>query len=110
MPLGERWVNLSYDYLFRFGARSVTNKVALVLMDDTAYYKLGQERGKPWDRRLHADLLNKLTDDGCPLVVFDVFFFDRQPNRGQLDPHRHFSDADPFWDRRRLFFGPRCHR
>jgi hypothetical protein len=26
-PLGEPWVNASYDYLYRFGARAVTNRV-----------------------------------------------------------------------------------
>src|SRR5687768_5828231 len=29
---------------------------------------------KPWDRRLHTELVNRLADDKCPLVVFDVFF------------------------------------
>src|SRR5262249_15362741 len=34
---------------------------------------LKRER-KDWDRAWHAELLNKLRDGGCPLVVFDVFF------------------------------------
>jgi CHASE2 domain-containing sensor protein len=74
MPLGERWVTTSYDYLFRFGAKSVTNKVVLVLMDNAAHSELQQERGRPWERALHAKLLNQLAADGCPLVVFDVHF------------------------------------
>jgi CHASE2 domain-containing sensor protein len=73
MPLGEGWVNASYDNLFRFGARGITNKVALVLMDDSACAKLGQVR-TAWDRALHTELLKKLTDSGCSMVVFDVFF------------------------------------
>src|SRR2546422_2865481 len=77
MPLGERWVNASYDYLFRFGARTVTNKVVLILMDKDAYDRLGQDRTRPWDRKRHADLLKRLAADGCPLVVFDSFF--REP-------------------------------
>jgi len=74
LPLGERWENASYDYLFRFGARAVKNKVALILMDNAARKELSQERGQPWNRALHANLLNRLADDGCPLVVFDVHF------------------------------------
>lgn len=74
MPVGEAWVNASYDYLFRFGARAVTNKLALILMDKTAHTELGQVPGQPWSRARHAQLLDKLTADGCPLVVFDVFF------------------------------------
>jgi CHASE2 domain-containing sensor protein len=77
MPLGEPWVNASYDYLFRFGAHMVTNRVTLILMDNEAYDYFHQIRGQPWDRGLHARLLNRLADDGCALVVFDSFF--RQP-------------------------------
>ena len=77
MPLGEPWVNASYDYLFRFGAHMVTNRVTLILMDNEAYDYFHQIRGQPWDRGLHARLLNRLADDGCAFVVFDSFF--RQP-------------------------------
>lgn len=73
-PPGEPWVNASYDYLFRFGAHALTNKVALILMDNEAFDQFHQTRGQPWDRELHARLLNKLADDGAELVVFDSFF------------------------------------
>ncbi|MFZ0828564.1 MAG: serine/threonine-protein kinase [Verrucomicrobiia bacterium] len=73
-PLGDPWVNASYDYLFRFGAHAVTNRVALILMDNEAFDQFHQVRGQPWDRGLHARLLNRLADDGCSLVVFDSFF------------------------------------
>jgi CHASE2 domain-containing sensor protein len=74
-PLGERWVNASYDYTFRFGARRVTNDVVLVLMDNAAYgHHTNEVRGQPWSRALHTALLHRLADDGCALVVFDVFF------------------------------------
>jgi CHASE2 domain-containing sensor protein len=76
-PSGEPWVNASYDYLFRFGAHAVTNKVSLILMDNAAFDQFHQQRGQPWDRALHAQLLNKLADDGAELVVFDSFF--REP-------------------------------
>ena len=74
MPLGEAWVNASYDYLFRFGTRSITNSVTLIMMDNEAYAYFDQTRGQPWDRALHTRLLNKLADDGCSLVVMDCFF------------------------------------
>jgi CHASE2 domain-containing sensor protein len=83
MPLGEPWVNASYDYLFRFGARAVTNRVTLILMDNEAFDQFHQTRGQPWDRGLHAQLLNRLADDGCALVVFDSFF--RQPHNPAQD-------------------------
>jgi len=77
LPPGEPWVNASYDYLFPFGTRPVTNRVALILMDNEAFDQLHQVRGQPWDRGLHARLLQRLADDGCSLVVFDTIF--RQP-------------------------------
>jgi CHASE2 domain-containing sensor protein len=73
-PLGEAWRNASYDYLFRFGSPTITNKVVLILIDNDAYNQFHQERGLPWDRALHAQLLNRLSADGCALVVFDSFF------------------------------------
>jgi CHASE2 domain-containing sensor protein len=72
-PLRERWVNASYDNLFRFGARPVTNNIALITIDDHACDFLHQTRTN-WDRGLHTELLEKLTQAGCPLVVFDIHF------------------------------------
>jgi CHASE2 domain-containing sensor protein len=81
--VGEGWVNRSYDYLYRFTSRSVTNQVVLVLMDNEAIYSLTNQTRQKWDRALHANLLNRLADDGCPLVVFDVLF--RQPREPDTD-------------------------
>lgn len=82
-PLGDFWKNASYDYGFRFGARPVTNAVTLILMDNAAFDQFQQTRGQPWDRSLHAQLLNRLADDGCPLVVMDSFF--RNPRDAEGD-------------------------
>ncbi|HWC61448.1 MAG TPA: serine/threonine-protein kinase [Verrucomicrobiae bacterium] len=80
-PIGDPWVNASYDYQFRFGTRAVTNQVVLVQMDNQAYKDLHQERydplkpgSHPWDRELHARLLKRLAEGGASLVVMDVFF------------------------------------
>src|SRR5690349_15197589 len=74
MPLGEPWVYASYDNLFRFGTRHVTNKVVLIQMDNAAYAQKFQNRKDPWDRGLHAEVLNRLANDGCAMVIFDCFF------------------------------------
>jgi len=50
MPLGEPWVNASYDYLVRFGAHAVTNRVTLILMDNEAFDQFHQTRSQTWDR------------------------------------------------------------
>ncbi len=74
MPFGESWVNASYDNLFRFISSSPTNRVVLIQLDNEAYDYFHQTRGQPWDRARHTQLLNRLADDGCALVVFDSFF------------------------------------
>jgi len=73
LPLGDAWTKASYDYLFRFSTYAATNQVVLVLMDDHAYTALVQTRGH-WNRALHAQLLNQLADEGCPLVAVDIRF------------------------------------
>lgn len=70
----ESWENASYDNLHRFGGRGSTNQVVLILMDYVAHKNHEQPRGQPWSRALHADLLNRLADDRCPLVVLDIHF------------------------------------
>ena len=82
-PLGDAWVNASYDYLFRFSTRGVTNEVVLILMDNEAYDHFHQNRGQPWSRMLHAELLRKLAADGSALVVLDTFL--RQPRSAEED-------------------------
>ncbi|HXC34513.1 MAG TPA: CHASE2 domain-containing protein [Candidatus Acidoferrales bacterium] len=73
--IGDKWERASYDYLFYFGAPVVTNNIVLILMDNDSYTVLGQARPPGvWDRSLHAQLLNKLADDRCPLVICDVRF------------------------------------
>jgi CHASE2 domain-containing sensor protein len=81
LPRFENWRMCSYDSLFRFGTRQVTNRfaaatggVAIIFMDNWSYEKTGQSRSNVWSRARHAALLDKLAADGCPLVVFDVYF------------------------------------
>jgi CHASE2 domain-containing sensor protein len=80
-PIGDWWVNASYDYQFRFGSRAVTNQVVLIQMDSQSYGDMHQQRydpkkegSQPWDRKLHAQLLQKLADGGASMVVMDIFF------------------------------------
>jgi CHASE2 domain-containing sensor protein len=89
-PIGDWWENASYDYQFRFGSRAVKNQVVLIQMDNQSYGDLHQERydpnkegWQPWDRNLHAQLLQKLADGGASLVVMDIIF--RQTNDATTD-------------------------
>lgn len=75
-PVGEAWTNASYDYLFRFISQRVKDQVALIVLDKDSYEMLGQSRTSLWDRRLHAQLLERLTREQAKLVVFDINFRD----------------------------------
>lgn len=83
LSLGEGFVNASYDHLFRFGSPAPSNQVVVILMDNEAYAEKNQSREQPWDRTLHAELLNKLADDGCRVAVLDIFF--RREGDAQTD-------------------------
>jgi CHASE2 domain-containing sensor protein len=75
---GARWDFFSYDCLFRFATRPVTNQLVILHLDTPSLERAGQVRGQPWNRALHTKLLERLAADGCPLVVFDVWFGERR--------------------------------
>ena len=43
-PLGEGWVNASYDYLFRFGGRAATNQVVAILTKPYDFFHQVRDR------------------------------------------------------------------
>jgi CHASE2 domain-containing sensor protein len=67
-------VFLSYDLLFPFRSTPPVKDVAIIYMDDRSFNELKQDRGAYWNRKLHAQLLDRLTKDQARLVVFDVVF------------------------------------
>ena len=72
--LGETLDLLSFDLPFAFHRDTRAMDVAVVYMDDISYHDLGQSFSKPWDRRLHAKLVETLTAEGAKGIVFDVLF------------------------------------
>lgn len=73
-PVGDALVFLSYDLPFVFRPQTAIQDCVIVEMDEKSYQELNQEWGQKWDRALHARLVDKLTQDGAKLVVFDVWF------------------------------------
>jgi CHASE2 domain-containing sensor protein len=69
-------LGLGYDLLFRLqteGAKA-PEEVILLYMDDVSFQAYKQTVGAAWDLNLHAALVDRLTDDGARVVVFDVVF------------------------------------
>jgi adenylate cyclase len=49
-------------------------------MDEASHLKLGQPQNAPWDRSLHAQLVDRLSSAGARAIVFDVVFSDPNSN------------------------------
>lgn len=81
--IGRRFVHDSYDMLFRFRLPELQPEVAIIYMDDRSREELQQPADALWDRTLHAQLLDRLTQEGAKAVVFDVLFV--EPGDQQAD-------------------------
>lgn len=90
--LGDGLTRASYDLLFATRAPSKPTEVVLVYLDDVSHKVLGQPMSAAWDRGLHAELVNRLTEAGAKAVVFDIFFPDAGPE-SNAKANREFATA-----------------
>lgn len=71
-------VRASYDALYHLvpdpGRSLADAPVVLVYLDRESYLRERQDPEVPWDRRLHAALVRRLTSAGARAVVFDIVF------------------------------------
>ena len=72
--LGKPLERLSYDLPFPLRKNLATEKVAIVYLDEGAARTLDQPLDRPWDRRIFARLLERLSNDGAGIVCFDLVF------------------------------------
>ncbi len=74
----------SYDWSFDLAAFTQPDvqksPVAIVYIDEDSYHVLDQPLNKPFDRKLHAQLLDRMKAEGALGVVFDVIFSDPSSN------------------------------
>ncbi len=73
--VGQGLEHRSYDLALVLAPTVPVDEVEIVSMDESSQLALGQ-RWPLWDRSLHAQLLDKLRQDQCPLVVFDILMAD----------------------------------
>ena len=64
----------SYDLLFALRPVIRPTEALIIYMDEDAHTALNQSLTEPWDRNLHAKLLDRLSAAGARAVVFDVHF------------------------------------
>ena len=70
----QKLTRLSYDLLLLFKGDAVPSEVVVVFQDEESHEKLNQPHEVAWDRKLHAQLLRRLQQDGSRAVIFDLVF------------------------------------
>lgn len=71
---------LSYDTLCLVRPSIAITNLVIVSMDEDSHQQLGQPHDRPWDRSLHAKLLDTLFARGARTVVFDIVFPEAGPD------------------------------
>lgn len=86
-------------------AQSPRWPVVLVYLDLRTFTQEGQDPSQPLDRRLHAQLVRRLTAAGARAVVFDILF-----EAPSADPDADAALAAAFRESGRVFLGAEWHR
>jgi len=82
---GRGLTNASYDLLLVARGDRMTDQAVIVYLDDVSYQKLNQPLNTPWDRALHAKLIDRLSTAGAKAIVFDILFSDPEPANPAAD-------------------------
>jgi adenylate cyclase len=77
---GLELIQNSYDLPFGPRPTIPVHEAVMVYLDEESHKNLNQPFNAPWDRSLHAKLLDRLTSYGARAVVFDIVFSDAGPN------------------------------
>ena len=81
------WVRASYDLTFSLAPdqteQLIGSPVVLIYLDLESYLREKQDPAEPWDRGLHAALIERLTQAGARAVVFDIVFSGPGPDPAQ---------------------------
>src|SRR5881296_219161 len=70
------WPLISKSYVLLLALRGdmATRDAVIVYLDEVSFETLKQPLNAPWDRTLHARLVERLTAAGARAVVFDIIF------------------------------------
>ena len=69
----------SYDLPFLFRQTDPGEKIAIIYLDESTFSELKAPLAEPLDRRWHAQLVDRLREEGAEKIVFDIVFFDERP-------------------------------
>ncbi len=80
--------NLLYDLGQKLQRQPVPADVVIVAVDEDSLSRIGRW---PWSRKIHADLINRLKQEGVAVVGLDIIF--SEPDLKDKDADRILSDA-----------------
>jgi adenylate cyclase len=81
----------SHEWLLVARGEQPATDAAIVYMDEVSFDKLKQPMNAPWDRTLHARLIDRLTAAGARAIVFDIVFTD--PDKANSSADQTFAKA-----------------
>ena len=73
---------LFYDWQLASGSRPPADDIVIVAIDEQSLRELGRW---PWSRRIHADLVRKLTAAGARAIALDIVFAEPSANDPTAD-------------------------
>lgn len=79
---------LLYDYFVNWQDNPTSDDIVVIAIDDASLKEFGRW---PWSRRLHAEMLDKLTTLGARVVGFDILFAEPEHRDPQAD--QRFAEA-----------------
>src|SRR5436190_12533094 len=74
-PIGDPLARFSYDLPFVV-RNSVPEDLVLIYIDSRVKSRLGEPTQQPLNRRYHTRLVERLTQDGARLILYDIIFDD----------------------------------
>lgn len=78
--LGGGLTRSSYDQLSRWHRPTPPTDAVIISLDEASHKVLQQPANQPWNRELHAQLIDRLNAEGAKLIVFDIIFDNPSPN------------------------------
>lgn len=77
--VSARLDNVAYDAALRLSPEPPDPRIVIVAIDDRALAQIG---AWPWSRRIHAALIDRLSQAGARNIAYDVLFVEPSPEVG----------------------------
>jgi adenylate cyclase len=84
-PGGQGVAQHSYELQLVARGDVRVKEAMIVYMDEASYSALKQPLNAPWDRVLHAQLIDRLTKAGARAIAFDIIFSDPDLRNPEAD-------------------------